>query len=376
MKCCRGSILLGLTILVTVVLTGYSNLAFAQAVLLPSEQRVNEMRFFAVHNAYQRSWPEESAWLGQENQITIAQQLDRYNVWHQEIDIIRWNGVYLTAHTCIDQRGLGLLADTFNAITNSQRYRESFFVITLSDNSSNFPFPCSPMADSVDENDLKSELNDLVSFHFDAEKIYTPANWVADGKQWPSPQELIRRGKRVAFYIGDMLGVGLLHNQDFDNPIISKQSAENSLNPRPDMHKFAFYTYPADIAEDDDNWETAMNYGYNFVGTTKMGLHWDDPRFHPPLPMYITYNSTSGPSAVTGRGAYADPYYADTPAKSFMAALNRIHAFESHGTTSIIRLNMLPGDYNMTGGNTTMLIDEALLIDPDQGPWIGSIVIR
>ena len=401
---------IGLTLLVAVIsgLSGYDS-ACAQSD--PNERPLSAMQYFAVHNAFQRSIPEELVWIeGITNVIDLREQVDQYNVWHMELDVYwrvfsTWpfeldpEDQYLeVGHTCIDDRGRGPLSTYLQQLSGSRRAAESFFVVTLqlTRNNDEGSVSCVPTLSGYsregEPNDevLMQRLNNEILSHFPVSSLYTKADFVADGRVWPTPQELIGRGKHVAFWVNVSPPAGSIFlnssalNQVSNGFQKTETASENLDGPSGtwDPTNRAIYRYPEDFSEDPNEWETAMSNCVRpsappfsgeedacitFVGTTIMVDHMNDNRFHPPLPMYV-----SAASGSTGRGTFREPFRSSASGSAVAAAVDRVSAFENlTGKKSMISVKIDAGTYDVSSSVGT--IDEAMTLT--RNPSSSGVVI-
>jgi hypothetical protein len=311
------------------------------ACVASAQTPLSELQFSASHNAYQRSHPEDLVWTGSTNILTITDQLDSWNVWHMEWDVF-WHSVTLIpgllpgtvlatveanpklalGHAPQDSRGFGSLDSYLSQLAGTQRIQDGFVVMKLqmTDALSIITLPQSgilslvmPYRGSSPKIDFPTTYETLIKnkilAEISAHRIYTQADFVADDLQWPSPEELIGRGKHVAFYLdtraddeADRESLFLTEGDRGSYPDSATWNLGTASTASDPL--VASYRFPEDLEENDANWSTAMNMGHNFVGTTKLGERVGNPYFHPPLPTHVKFGGVCSSGQQCGNGTW------------------------------------------------------------------------
>ena len=171
--------------------------------LLGLEQRFNHLQYFATHNSYQRD-----GCTAFDPDVSLRTQLDRYDAWCVELDL-RWHDdldVFWIAHSCFDGScGDGSLTSFLDQIALSRRADDGF---TLVDFETGDIGPCVFYPTLVPKPDgWDGDLRTILQNRF-GNAVYTRLDLQLDGDAWPSPQELIRRGKHFAFVIKGSSSLG------------------------------------------------------------------------------------------------------------------------------------------------------------------------
>ena len=101
------------------------------------------------------------------SEAAIPDQLDRYDVWHVELDVYPdlFAG-YFVQHLCVDPTGPGPSVDFLADMSQTKRARESFFVVGIQRNEFDFCGGATP-------DDFPGEVSDLIDDYFPLNSIYS-----------------------------------------------------------------------------------------------------------------------------------------------------------------------------------------------------------
>ncbi len=330
------------------------------------ESRANVQQYLSSHNSYQ-------------GDISLISALDFWNVWDIELDV-RWRdnpgcigggeGFYVLHH-CADFEGEGWLSSYLAQIASTERIQHGFFFMNLELDDDYVCLGCfeGPDFPSGYMNQLENQILNALPFS----SVYTWQDFLADGKQWPSVQELVRRDKHVAIFTDDT---------PFDESTMFFRRCGTTANLDPctlrnfpsDQHDavllpqgdhYMSRRYPEFICyfEDGEDWVSAYNNGFNFVSTNCIEFHAVDNAqfFHPPYPAF----AEPGPPGGGGLGTANYPY---SGADGLLAGLDRIASYDSRtinqhqaaGTVSLphpslIEIELLAGDYDVASGGPVVL---------------------
>ena len=377
------------------------SLLFASAA--GAQTPLNQLQFFSLHNAFQRSNPESPIWTSSTNVLTMADQLDELNVWHMELDLFFNTFTLISSfppipvpesppyklwvgHTPVDPRGLNTFAFYLSQIASTRRIQDGFVVVGLQmatlldvevpgDTLRRGPGP-----HVLEPQQFEVLIADAITTYFPGGIIYTNTDWEADGRQWPTPEELVNRGKRIAFY----LNVRASGSGAVTSPLFLNAGGPASGNPNaiwklgtptvPSDPTVASYRFPEAITESDANWETAN--GHTFVGTTEPAARDFDERFHPPVPSYVQLGASSCAGRLScGRGTWISKARGITDHSAISGMLNKSSFYESFtGKRSIIPVRLTGTPQNpvisLTGGlagGSDYVIDESVVLINDTG---------
>lgn len=338
----------------------------AQATLAPGESRANAQQYLASHNSYQGG-------------ISLTSALDTYNVWSIELDV-RWRedgaclggptGFYIL-HYCGDPDGEGFLVNRLLEIAGTNRIQEGFFFLGLELGDGYVCLGCfeGPLFPS----DYVTQLETMLLGVFGSSAVYTWQDLVADGYQWPSVQELVRRGKHVAIQanIDDGASTVLFKraNAFGFNPPIAWWNTDDENKVIPDTgDRFMTRRYPEAycVLEDGAAWVTAYNNGFNFPDTNCIDFHAVNNRdfFQPPHPSHAAPTG-SGSLGTVGSPHVGGAGLVDACSRaSFYNALSCPGAAcKSHPTP--ITIEMDPGTYTASGASAAVLDCPVVLTAPD-----------
>jgi len=276
------------------------------------EPQMHNFVFKASHNSYDRS-------------ETLGEQIDDYNVWMLELDC--WwldNNIYVR-HLCGGGNG-DTLASQLNEIVAAQTdhlkftliYMEMKYDCTNDDWQCGFLETCHAWPA-----DVRSQFETRIRTAVVDNWIYTADEWDSiDNKQWPSHQELIRRGKHYAFIL-DERGNGDGGNSFFfevgqgggyDTLVNHDGGCDGGGSPDAvtPTARYLHRAYPgsscAGLCSEQNGgyWNDGVTLGFNFVATNCVSdSHTFDVRTHSPDPMWVV-------GAATGRdqwGTHRFPYY-------------------------------------------------------------------
>lgn len=335
----------------------------AQTVLVPGESRANRHQYVSLHNAYQ----------GEPN---VADALDRWNVWDLELDV-RWRddfgytGFYILHH-CADPSGEGPLSDYLIPISSTKRVQDGFFFLNIEFGDG---YLC--LFNAVFPSNYLDLFEAEILNYFTLSEIYTWQDLVADGMKWPSTQELIRRGKRVAIHIN--------RYDDRLTPIFFRRAGlsasggtlafyntgdetENGASILGDRYFSRRYPAASCLGESNFNWETAFANGFSFPSTNCVELRIDDHQydFYPPTPMYV---ATSNDGLVGWTGTAGKPHAGGT---GLLQAILETQIYESNaGEDNAGVIKIKPGAYDVSSAfNASVTIDGVAMALPEklEGP--------
>jgi hypothetical protein len=340
----------------------------------PGESPANYQQYFSSHNSYQR---DES----------LTEQLDFYNVWEIELDV-RWRenalcqgggtGFYIL-HACEDPVGRGWLVDSLNEIAATRRMQDGFFFLNLELGDASVKYAC--LGCGVEGPSFPpSYLTLLQSLILDtfSDSVYTWQDFVADGKQWPSIQELLRRGKHVAVYANDIGNVGSIFFEITESVgfAVDPVAVWNTDDPSTDIsgtgERFLTRRYPDPYCwmEDSSDYYSAREHGFSHLSTNCIQewapIVW---LFHPPLPTYLVPVGGAGLQL----GTWGLPYRGGV---GVVAACQRAGDYDeeicsgvacrSHPST--ITLELVGGTYNVSGGSEGVVLDCPVTLTAVFGP--------
>jgi len=327
------------------------------------EQPLNSLQLRSSHNSYQRDNLLR-------DQVSLTDQLDRYNVWWVEFDV-RWNTTekdLWVFHDCAEPAGQSRLAWLLNEVAASERARSG---ITFLYFDSGEIGPCALFLIGPKPAGWQAKLAQLVEDTFGRSSIYNYDDFLADGEVWPSPQELLRRGKHFVPIVGS--GADVAEHRTFAQSVVLL----NSSNPAsidfwtPSAKQFT-RVYPSlDCDFGNGNVELGLTKGYNFASTncTRYASEILDVRLHPPLPIYVDPSSTA-----SGYGTFLTPYGRGTGPTwhALGRAIERVQAHETLQGKSTITIRVGPADYDFPEPYT---ISGAMRIE-NSNPQAGPVTLR
>jgi hypothetical protein len=314
------------------------------------EPRMNRHQFFGSHNAYQ-------------DDQSITSQLDGWNVWMIELDV-RWeNGAYRVFHHCLDGAGSASFDTYLSEIAATERIKDGLFFLNLE---------VGPAWGTCDEWGEKNpgqhmyDIEEILKAEFGESAFYSNSTLKnLDNNQWPSVQELLRRGIHIV-PISNWTH-GMFHPmgqpEDFgdlgdffwnnDDPYVSIPTLGDKFMSR-------FWEGASCAGEDEDEILDAVDNGFNFIDTNCVGeINGDysskEPFFHPPYPMYVVKDFNPG---LFARGTHDQPF--QNGLGGLLAAVNRISQYNQlappstepghTSRASIIPVRMEPGTYDVGSG--------------------------
>lgn len=297
-------------------LTLGSCVASAQAQLNPSirpgEQPINTFVMKSTHNSYERSEP-------------ISEQIQKYSTFQIEFDINwrddRGNGRgpgVVVEHFCGSPRGGQMLEDLVASINDADDGSSDRVVFIY--------------LDKKDPNDTLSSCYDQWPANFiwvgnvvdvfkntlGVDKIYPSLQFVqTDLMQWPSMQELNRRGYRYVLIIGADPGPGVVNHYyfvgggDAANPDTTRPTGvlliqENGSDSGgrdafvqtvgPKYLNRCYSDVDLCVLMNGAYWDDSVNRGFNFVATNCVddARTITDTRVHSPSPMYVQTTTPTG----------------------------------------------------------------------------------
>jgi hypothetical protein len=284
----------------------------------PGEHRFNAAIYKGSHNSEER---DES----------LAQQIDAYNVWQIELDIMDFEGDFKVPGDDCDPETLQDDADSLTTLLKNMQVESDplvhqFTVIYL-DMKGNGQEGCLYSWGSNINNRLKTTFQSSLS----ANSIYPSSVFVTkDASSWPSYQNLARRGYRWAVVVDwhDMTPPGADQDELFfqatsinptgtaADPNWSPSTvlvnltggcdiSPNKTQPGVRNQRWLYRAWPAGECSGDCQlmsgayWSTAVSEGYNFVATNCINYSntFDSPT-HTADPLFVTIQrSTSCPNS-------------------------------------------------------------------------------
>lgn len=269
------------------------------------EQRLNRYQFYGSHNAFQR------------DPSSLREQVDDWGHSFLELDVW-YNGTsFEVQHNCCDTTGESTLDAELEDLKTSQRVQSGLVVVDFQlhragDGACSYcfePFPA----------DFRKRFQEAFESRFPG-AIYTSDEFEkVDSHRWPSPQELLRRGKHVI--ITGAFGVSQLFFDYGDWPTVGNSNTVLWSSGYYDLtcndgaspmsvcigDRWLFEWYPEALITtctgDTDftsTWLSAVASGYTFPTMyclTDTDLI-TDSRMHPPLPTYV--NATTQKSEQLG----------------------------------------------------------------------------
>lgn len=343
------------------------------------EQRFNQLQYHATHNSYQR----DLNFLEVVPSVDIREQLDSYNVWCIELDV-RWSETasdFWVFHSCLDDFGSNSLDYHLNLIQGSRRIVDGFTYVDLETWEIG---PCVFFPSIVPKPvGWKSSLRDKLLARFGS-KIYTQDNFLNDGSRWPSAQELIRRGKHIAFQIkgpntsNNHLDFFFAANGVYDDP--NTPSSDESLNTQNENlvvtpgllgdDRMARH-YPGGLtcpSESSSEYTTAVGNGFTFTAAN-CSEKWGVPQLHPPIPTYV--NQT--PHSPSPRGTWNHPYHGTSGIDTLFTS-SAIHAHFS--APSMVVGSIEGGVYQLTTGGPKTLGGPLTVNIPFLGQFTAPTPVR
>lgn len=299
----------------------------------PGEQRLNRFQFKTTHNSFERD-------NGLLDRVSITDQLDRYDAWCVEFDL-RWhegNNDFYIFHDCADEAGNDTL-DVFLTEINATHRRAAGVTFLYFDSGDIGPCFLYPNIVPKPSNWMALLQAKLTSYF--GNSVYTWNEFMIDGWSWPSPQELLRRGKHIipivnssdsSYLFGFTSGsssVGFVNTPDATQTITAADLGDQLLAR----------WYPTGWTCDFNNgeWTTAVTHNFTFPASNCSDMN--ESRLHPPLPTYMGFPAVTD----AGRGTWMDPFIGTNGFK------NAINAVASHQVTkgaSIVTIQSNVGTYS------------------------------
>jgi hypothetical protein len=283
--------------------------AFAPALsqnIGPGEKPFNAAIYKGSHNSYSR---DES----------LAQQIDNYNVWQIELDVWDFYGDLKVNHDC-DPSSISH-ADTLQKfidkmVTDSKTYVYKFTLIYL-DMKGNGLDGCAYNWGAQIKDRIKSTFVDSLS----TTHIYSAAEFInRDHSQWPSYQELVRRGHYWCVVVDwhdetptNAAFDDILFYATSQNPPDESSLSQNTVlvnvdggcdaNPTDTLPglrnaRWLYRLYPgggcyADCKQQNGKyWKNGISKSYNFLASNC--VNWDhtfQPPTHCPNPLFVSGNA-------------------------------------------------------------------------------------
>jgi hypothetical protein len=307
----------------TVALTLASGMVSAQqiepgGIKAGLETRMNRHQFFGSHNAWQ-------------DDLTLTEQLDGYNVWVVELDVRRINGGWEVLHSCIDGEGQAPFNSYIAELAQTQRAEDGLFFLNLEIGAIG---SCDDWEDEMDDlmdtgltvNQViflwMEEIREYLIFWFGIDALYTRDEFdFVDGHKWPSAQELLRRGRHVipmASY-QDNSAPWVFHRLDFvedfgdsEQTFWNSNDHEEDIPNLNDRHMARFWESANCFGESSSDWIAGVNNGFSIVDTNCVEEYLGDyagvaSKFHPPVPQYALASATPHPFS-TSLGTSLKPW--------------------------------------------------------------------
>lgn len=335
------------------------------------EQRFNQFQWVGSHNSFQRSnGLPGGVW-------SIAEQTDEIGMRHFEIDV-GWeadlpsrypdiDGDFIVKHFCQDLVGAQTLDDILAQIALSDAImgeHHSFIYINfdMKLNTTGATWGCFEDLPS----DWQVKLKERVETFIPPDRIYTAYEFVNDDMQsWPSQQELIRRGKSVAF--GSYRGFGCTLPQCFF--FGHGTGSPNAVDVRsgdPDAQynlgdRFVSTFYPSgNVCFANTTFVRAVENGFTFPTTYCVSLNAPNTHIllHPPNPLFLDSSTSNGNDFGTSLRPYSGAF-------GLNSALFRVDSHEAAYGKSQIQMIFDSGFYEIDPLNT----------NPNSGIEIGMAVV-
>lgn len=369
------------------LLVGIAAPAFAQPyvrefVPRQGERRLGHNIFKASHNSYER------------NETYVA-QLDEWNCWALELDLVWKDGALRVAHSCGEETTL--LSTALDRINDSITTPYRVTIV-------HFEFK-SDCDGSTPAQTIYDNLVGAILTHYSASNIYAPPEFgeavvgpppglviTGDNKRWPSWQELVRRQKRWIFAAQNMPGPdspyffkfrGAEAVPDVSNPPLDQYRALYNLHENEASGPFSDYWlsrgYPDPACgesggaglETQTEWNNGVTGSpFNIVATNCISNDHtnSDYRVHPPQPCFVRRNDVGSANEY---GTLRDPFWGlGTQDGQNGGLLGAVYRVNGYGDLSEIWVQ--PGDYDYPGpidiNGPCIIINEA--------PAAGAVVIR
>lgn len=316
----------------------------------PGERRLGYNIFKASHNSYERS-------------ETYAQQLDEWNCWCLELDVVWKDNALRVDHDC---GAATLLSTSLDNINNAILTPFRVTVIWLE-----WKSICngSPSNQTIFDN-----LAGAINLHIGLNNCYTPEQFLdanGDNKNWPSWQELVRRGKN---WIVVCEGWPSLNpcGQPLPTPCVgwphvfrtfctgctpapppadsrALHNHEETDSPGLPSDHWLSRGYPEATCglEMPDGWDDGVGNGHTLVATNCISDNETnaDYRVHPPQPCFVTHNDIGSANEY---GTIRDPFWGlGLEDGSTGGLLGAVHRVKTYGDLSEIWVQA--GDYDFSG---------------------------
>jgi hypothetical protein len=255
-------------------------------------QPLGQLTFKGSHNSYDKA-------------ESITSQIDDWNVWFVEIDICKENDLLNVKHLCSNNDyGLDAL---LQGVKNAAATRERLTFLWFDIKGHHLVF-CECEFDA----DRPYEVIDLLVprlEHYFGNALYTASEWKhADGKTWPTYQELMARGKRyIAVFDEDDAKPDDAHlfmsaESYADATSTEKFPAQhiafiNRDGPDTDgvsinlSDQFLWRSYGLN---DQEDWNEAADLGFSILCTDEVEQFWSFMRVQAPSPLVVN-NAAAGP---------------------------------------------------------------------------------
>lgn len=289
-------------------------------------QPLDAYTFKASHNSYER---DES----------LSDQVLALNCWGLELDLC-WSSSskrfvvrHATSPECLFGEQ-GPLTDWLFDMTVDPRIHSRVTMLYLDIHS----FDC-PVGNDCLEVDFDRVLNliEKIDGYIPRERVYTVRDLDADGGVWPSPQELIRRGKSFVIFVskGETYDVYNYFHYQAGSP--SHAAASTSLINRSDASlpdggnpvagdRLLWRSFPGSLQNWDEprdllHFSAAVNRNFNLVACNYLDRDWTNASGTiPAMPMYVD-PAWDGQNT----GAIYRPY------QSLLSAIQRIEQVNVRG---------------------------------------------
>lgn len=322
------------------------------------EQRLNRFQWIGSHNSFQRSnGIPGGLW-------TIGEQTDIFGMRHFEIDV-GWEsdlpsyyadatGDFIVKHFCQDNFGAQVIDQMLTQFVQSDAImgeNHSFIYV-------NFDMKLDTTGTAWDcfedlPSDWSTKLRERLESFIPQDRIYTAYEFVnIDNSRWPSQQELIRRGKSIAFGTFEGTNCDDTTCFFFGHGTGSENAVEIRSGDATDQYflfdQFISTFYPAgNVCFTNIPFQTAVENGFTFPTTYCVNSEGSisQPSIHPPNPLFVKTVDFPG----TNLGTRVRPYGGSL---GLNMALSRIKFHEAFQGQSRIEMIFDPGLYEIDPLNT------------------------
>lgn len=306
----------------------------AQNSVRPGEQRFNRFQFRTTHNSYERDG-------GATARVSLTDQLDRYDVWMVELDL-RWhaaNNDFYIFHDCAEAGGNDTLDFFLNQIKASHRFQSGITFIYFDSGDIG---PCFIYPNIVPKpSNWMTLLGDKLKAYFGNSVYYQDRFDSSDLRRWPSPQELLRRGKHIIPIVNGSVAVEFgVRDTLFGLSDITSINTSDQDAVIPDLgdSKFSRWYPTGWICGFNPDWETAVTKNFGFPASN-CSSDMVSPRFHPPLPTYVGNPTSDG----NGRGSWLDPFRGPN---GFKSACDMVIAHQNLKGPSMVNIQVNAGAHS------------------------------